>query len=61
MDFLGRDQSPLTQEEWSALEEAVIRVAKNTLVCRRFMPVVGPIGAGHQVISYDVFSWGGAR
>jgi len=55
MDFLGRDQSPLTQEEWATLEEAVIRVAKNTLVCRRFMPVIGPIGAGHQVISYDVF------
>lgn len=28
MDFLGRDQSPLTQEEWATLEEAVIRVAK---------------------------------
>ena len=55
MDFLGRDQSPLTFEEWEQLEGAVIDVAKKTLVCRRFMPVVGPIGVGHQVIAYDVY------
>ncbi|WP_333784685.1 family 1 encapsulin nanocompartment shell protein [Thermocrinis sp.] len=55
MDFLGKDQSPLTAEEWETLEKAIINTAKNSLVCRRFMPVVGPIGAGHQVISYDVF------
>ncbi|WP_448583413.1 family 1 encapsulin nanocompartment shell protein [Thermocrinis sp.] len=55
MDFLGKDQSPLTVEEWETLERAIINVAKNSLVCRRFMPVVGPIGAGHQMISYDVF------
>jgi len=55
MDFLGKDQSPLTAEEWETLEKTIISVAKNTLVCRRFMQVVGPIGAGHQVISYDMF------
>ncbi|MCS7277766.1 MAG: encapsulin [Aquificaceae bacterium] len=55
MDFLGRDQSPITFEEWAQLENAIIEVAKKTLICRRFMPVVGPIGVGHQVISYDVY------
>ncbi len=55
MDFLGRDQSPLTFEEWNALEEAIINVAKKSLICRRFMPVVGPVGVGHQVIAYDVY------
>lgn len=55
MDFLGKDQSPLTYEEWDQLERAILQVAKSTLVCRRFMPVVGPVGAGHQVISYDVY------
>lgn len=55
MDFLGRDQSPLTYDEWDQLEKAIWQVAKSTLVCRRFMPVVGPIGVGHQVISYDVY------
>jgi len=55
MDFLGKEQSPLNFEEWDQLEKAIIDVAKKTLVCRRFMPVVGPIGVGHQVISYDVY------
>ncbi len=55
MEFLGRESSPLTAEEWNALEEAIISVAKKTLVCRRFMSLVGPVGVGHQVIAYDVF------
>ncbi|MEJ5339771.1 MAG: family 1 encapsulin nanocompartment shell protein [Aquificaceae bacterium] len=55
MDFLGKDQSPLSFEEWDQLESAVLDVARKTLVCRRFLPVVGPIGVGHQVISYDVY------
>jgi len=54
MDFLQRDQAPLTEEEWEQIDRAVIETAKNSLIGRRFMPVVGPIGAGHQVISYDV-------
>ena len=54
MDFLGREDSPLTEEEWKQIDEAVVEVAKNTLVCRRFVPVVGPIGPGHQMVSYDV-------
>ncbi len=54
MDFLGRDTSPLTEEEWKQIEDAVIEVAKSTLVCRKFVPVVGPIGPGHQMVSYDV-------
>ncbi|MCS7196029.1 MAG: encapsulin [Aquificaceae bacterium] len=55
MDFLGKDQSPLSFEEWQQLEDAILQVARKTLVCRRFMPIVGPIGVGHQVISYDVY------
>ncbi|HIQ49301.1 MAG TPA: DUF2184 domain-containing protein, partial [Aquifex aeolicus] len=54
MDFLQRDQAPLTEEEWEQIDKTVYEVAKNTLIGRRFIPVVGPIGAGHQVISYDV-------
>ncbi|MFN7065621.1 MAG: family 1 encapsulin nanocompartment shell protein [Aquificaceae bacterium] len=55
MEFLGRDQGPLTFEEWEQLEGAIIDMAKRTLISRRFMPVIGPIGVGHQVISYDVY------
>ncbi len=54
MDFLNREESPLTAEEWEQIDEAVKKVAKETLVCRRFVPVVGPIGPGHQTVHYDV-------
>ncbi len=54
MEFLQREEAPLTVEEWEQIDKAVLETARNALVCRRFMPLVGPIGAGHQVISYDV-------
>jgi len=54
MDFLGREESPLTSREWEHIDKAVIGAVKETLVCRRFIPVAGPIGPGHQVVSYDV-------
>ncbi len=54
MDFLGREESPFTAEEWEQIDSEVIKAAKETLVCRRFIPVTGPIGPGHQTISYDV-------
>ncbi len=54
MDFLGRERSPLTEKEWEQIDSAVREVAKNTRVMRRFIPVVGPIGPGHQTVSCDV-------
>ncbi len=55
MEFLGKSDSPLTFDEWGSLESAIIEVAKKSLVCRRFIPVTGPIGVGHQVVAYDVY------
>ncbi len=54
MDLFGREESPLTQEEWDTLEKSAIDAAKEVLVGRKFIKVVGPIGAGHQTVSYDV-------
>ncbi|GAB6064984.1 family 1 encapsulin nanocompartment shell protein [Aquifex pyrophilus] len=54
MEFLQREQAPLTADEWEQIDKTVYEVARNTLIGRKFIPVVGPIGAGHQVISYDV-------
>ncbi|AAC07600.1 family 1 encapsulin nanocompartment shell protein [Aquifex aeolicus] len=54
MEFLQRDQAPLTAEEWEQIDKTAYEVFKSTVVCRKFMPVVGPFGAGHQVVSYDV-------
>ncbi|MDW7973403.1 MAG: family 1 encapsulin nanocompartment shell protein, partial [Thermodesulfovibrio sp.] len=50
-----KGQSSLTSEEWEQLENSAIETVKRTLVCRRFIPIVGPLGAGHQVVSYDVY------
>jgi uncharacterized linocin/CFP29 family protein len=54
MDFLGREGSPLKESEWEQIDSAVKEVAKNTRICRKFVPTVGPIGPGHQTVSYDV-------
>ncbi|NPA32568.1 MAG: DUF2184 domain-containing protein [Aquificae bacterium] len=54
MDFLQREEAPLSAEEWEAIDRAVLEVARSALVCRRFVPLRGPAGAGHQVASYDV-------
>ncbi len=55
MDFLGRDQSPLTPSQWESFDEVVVRVARRTLVGRRFIPLFGPLGPGAQVAPNDVF------
>lgn len=54
-DYLMRDDSPLTAEQWDQIDEVVTRVARNTLVGRRFIPVFGPVGAGLQTVADDVF------
>jgi uncharacterized linocin/CFP29 family protein len=55
VDFLGRDQAPLTAEHWQAFDDIVIQVARRTLVGRRFISMFGPLGAGFQVAPNDVF------
>jgi len=56
MNFLMRDQSPLLPEQWQALDSTVIQTARESLVCRRFIPVFGPLGAGVQAVPDDRFS-----
>lgn len=53
---LQRDESPLTPDQWSQLDDLVVRVARQQLVARRFINVFGPIGAGVQCYHMDVFS-----
>jgi uncharacterized linocin/CFP29 family protein len=54
-DFLGRTQSPLSAEEWSSLERAVVDVARRSLAGRRMIPAFGPLGPGYQVVPNDHF------
>lgn len=54
-DFLARDESPLSPAQWAQIDETVTDVARRGLVGRRFIPVFGPVGAGLQTISDDIF------
>jgi uncharacterized linocin/CFP29 family protein len=54
-DYLLRDQAPLTPQEWQALDEAVVQVARRTMVARRFLSLFGPLGPGVQSIASDRF------
>ena len=55
-DFLGRDQAPLTSEQWKAFDDMVVDIARRTLVGRRMLNVFGPLGPGYQVAPNDRFA-----
>lgn len=46
MDILLRDDAPLSDDQWAALDEAVNSTASTHLIGRRLLPVYGPLGAG---------------
>lgn len=56
MDFLDRKAAPLTDGEWSRIDEAVVSTARRTLVGRKIIDVLGPLGSGVYSIPYSVFS-----
>lgn len=58
MDFLMRDQSPLTDQEWEQIDKAVTGVARRQLAGRRFIEVCGPFGASLQAVPMEVYTTG---
>ncbi|KYZ76453.1 bacteriocin [Anaerosporomusa subterranea] len=56
MDFLDRQAAPLTTEEWSRLDEAVVSTARQILTGRRVVEVLGPLGSGVYSVPYSIFS-----
>ena len=56
MDYLMRDDAPLTQEEWERLDEVVVSMARRLLVGRRFIDLTGPMGLGTQVVPLDTIT-----
>lgn len=56
MDFLDRDAAPLTSAEWTRIDEAVVKTARQSLVGRRVIEVLGPLGSGVYSIPYSTFS-----
>lgn len=53
MDYLARESAPFSQETWAQIDNAVIETAKKHLVCRRFLDLFGPLGAGTSTVSID--------
>jgi len=53
MDFLMREDAPLSPQEWQAIDDTVVRVARANLVARRFLHLYGPLGAGAQAVFVD--------
>ena len=45
-DYLMRDAAPFGDEGWEKIDEMVVGVIKRTLVGRRFVSIVGPLGWG---------------
>ena len=53
MDLLMRDDAPLSEQEWQVVDDAVLKVARASLVGRRFIRLFGPLGAGVQAVWVD--------
>lgn len=53
MDYLAREGAPLSSDIWEKIDAAVIDNAKKHLVCRRFLSLYGPLGAGTYAVAVD--------
>jgi len=56
MDYLFREGSPISEELWEQIDDAVVSTAKKVLTGRRFISIYGPLGAGVQSINVDNIS-----
>lgn len=53
MDYLAREGAPISSDMWEKIDAAVIDNVKKHLVCRRFLSLYGPLGAGTYAVSVD--------
>ena len=53
MGYLGREEAPISAELWAKIDSAVIENAKQHMVCRRFLNIYGPLGAGAAYVAVD--------
>ncbi|MDU2063394.1 MAG: family 1 encapsulin nanocompartment shell protein [Sporomusaceae bacterium] len=60
MDYLDRESAPFTKEDWANLDNAVIVAARQQLVGRKMIDVLGPLGSGIYTLPYSVFGNAGA-
>ncbi len=55
-DLLNRQSGPLTAAEWANIDRVTVDVARRALAGRRFINVVGPLGAGVQEVPTYVYT-----
>lgn len=48
-DYLMRENAPLSEDIWAKIDDMVVTVARKTLVARRFIELVGPLGWGVEI------------
>jgi uncharacterized linocin/CFP29 family protein len=53
LDFLSHNEAPISDVQWNDIDKTVIDVASRQLVGRRFLNILGPLGAGVQWITQD--------
>lgn len=53
MSFLSRESAPFEKSLWEQIDEVVIDTAKKNMVCRRFLDIYGPLGAGTSTVPVD--------
>lgn len=53
MRYLMRDGAPFTDTQWAQIDQAVVAEAKRVLTGRRFVSIVGPVGAQTQNMPID--------
>lgn len=58
MDFLKRNESPLTQDQWQKIDETVIQTARKVLVGRKFIEITGPFDPSVQYTTIDTIDSG---
>lgn len=56
MEFLHREEAPLTENQWKEIDEAVIKTAKSNLVGRKFIEITPALDPAIQSVAYDVIS-----
>lgn len=53
MDYLARNDAPISAELWQQIDSIVIGEARKHMVCRRFLDIYGPLGAGASHVPVD--------
>jgi uncharacterized linocin/CFP29 family protein len=53
MEFLKRNETPLSESDWERIDKVIVETVKRVLVGRRFMEISGPYNSSVQFVPYD--------